>query len=204
MNHFALADWSDFVRLAAPEDLSQNMQNHLESGCDPCTSAELFIRELYQFAALESSFEPPQSLIRMAVAEFAVANLTADLGSGLVRAELSFDSFQCATLGVRSAGTASRHLLYKCGEVCVDMLLEPRLGSKQVMLSGQLVDGKGSIDSLADMPVLLIKEGAKLSETNTNKFGEFSLGYETAARLELLFKLTTRAFVVPIPEPYVA
>lgn len=61
--------------------------------------------------------------------------------SGPTVAQLVHDSGRDpSTAGVRGGYTPARQLLYKAGSVCVDMRVEPELGSNEVVLVGQLMD----------------------------------------------------------------
>jgi hypothetical protein len=80
------------------------------------------------------------------------------------------------------------------------MRLEPKPGSNYVVLVGQLIDAKKPLQGYDAVPVSLLSEGDKLSETKTNQFGEFHFGFESVKHMQLFFGMERSAVVVPLPE----
>jgi len=202
MKHFSLTEWADFVRDVPIPDKEHAMQAHLDSGCAECVKTSAIWRTVMDFAQQEKTYDPPTSSMRIVQAYFGPMQLAASAPEGLEIAQLAFDSFEQAGLaGIRGASSSvPRQLLYKCGTLCIDMRLEPKPGSNYVVLVGQLIDAKKPLKGFEDVQVSLLSEGDKLSETTTNKFGEFHFGFESVKHMQLFFGIEQKALVVPLPE----
>ncbi len=118
------------------------------------------------------------------------------------QANLVFDSaLQTAGTDVRSGSVSGRQLLYKAGNVCIDMHMQSQLGSDSVVLIGQLLDSDRPSQGLPDIPVLLLCEGDTISSQTTNSFGEFDFGIETPHNLQLVFGIgQRRPLIVSMPD----
>lgn len=202
MKHFSLMDWADFVRSAAPAERQGEMEKHLDAGCTKCLKTAEIWRTVMNFAQQEKSYNPPAPAMRIAHSYFGALQLASLVPDGLTVAQLAFDSFQQpGAAGIRSSSAAvPRQLLYKCGTLCIDMRLEPKPGSNYVVLVGQLIDAKKPLQGYDAVPVSLLSEGDKLSETKTNQFGEFHFGFESVKHMQLFFGMERSAVVVPLPE----
>jgi hypothetical protein len=202
MKHFSLGDWADFVRSAASAERRGEMQKHLDTGCKKCLQTADIWRTVMDFAQQETAYNPPAPAIRIAHSYFGSLQLASSAPGELTIAELAFDSFQQpGAAGLRgSVAAVPRQLLYKCGTLCIDMRLEPKPGSNYVVLVGQLIDAKKPLQGYDAVPVSLLSEGDKLSETRTNQFGEFHFGFESVKHMQLFFGMERSAVVVPLPE----
>jgi len=201
MDHYSLPEWVDFVRGTPTKERMTNMQQHLDTGCNPCGKTVAIWRSVLDFAKQEASYEPPASALRMAEAYFVPFKLASTVPQGIQVAKLAFDSFlQAAQAGVRGSATGPRQLLYKCGDLCIDMRLEPKPGSNWVVLVGQVMDEKTPLENLGEVPVSLLSSGDKVSETITNEFGEFHLGFKAVKHLQLFLGMKRSAVVVPLPD----
>jgi hypothetical protein len=202
MQHFSLTEWADFVRETNASEKRVSMQRHLDSQCAECLKTADIWRTVMDFARHEKAYDPPASAMRIVQAYFGPLQLATSAPEGLEIAQLTFDSFQQAGLaGVRGASSSvPRQLLYKCGTLCIDMRLEPKPGSNYVVLVGQLIDAKKPLKGFEDVPVSLLSEGDKVSETTTNQFGEFHFAFESVKHLQLFFGIEQKALVVPLPE----
>lgn len=201
MEHYSLPDWVNFVRSTATKESMTNMQQHLDTGCGECVQTVAIWRSVLDFAKQEAAYEPPASALRMAEAYFVPFKLAASSPQGIQVAKLAFDSFlQAATAGVRGSAAGPRQLLYKCGDLCIDMRLEPKPGSNWVVLVGQVMDEKTPLENFGEVPVSLLSSGDKVSETTTNEFGEFHLGFKAVKHLQLFLGMKRSAVVVPLPD----
>jgi len=202
MKHFSLMEWADFIREVAPLEQRSVMQEHLDTSCQECLKTADIWRTVMDFARREKHYDPPASAMRIVQSTFGPLQLASSAPEGLEIAQLAFDSFQQAGLaGVRGASSSvPRQLLYKCGTLCIDMRLEPKPGSNYVVLVGQLVDAQKPLKGFEDVPVSLLSQGDKLSETTTNQFGEFHFGFESVKHMQLFFGMERSALVVPLPE----
>jgi len=202
MKHFSMTEWADFVREMPLPEKEHVMQAHLDSGCEECVKTATIWRAVMDFAQQEQTYSPPVSSMRIVHAYFGPMLLAGSAPEGIQIAQLAFDSFQQAGLaGIRGASSSvPRQLLYQCGTLCIDMRLEPKPGSNYVVLVGQLIDAKKPLKGFEDVQVSLLSHGDKLSETTTNKFGEFHFGFESVKHMQLFFGIDEKALVVPLPE----
>ena len=116
-------------------------------------------------------------------------------------AELVFDSAEQGKRdGVRGSAAVARQLLYQAGSVCIDMCMQPRPGSEEVVLIGQLLDSNRPDHGIKDIPVRLLQDGDTISRKTTNHVGEFEFGIEAPQDLELAFGIAgRRTVIVPVP-----
>jgi len=117
-------------------------------------------------------------------------------------AELVFDSAMETTVaGLRGAAVPARHLLYRFGSVCVDMCMQPELGTQHVVLLGQLLDSQQPGYSLGDVTVSLLSSGDAVSHQKTNSVGEFCFGFKSIHAAQLVFGMGKhKKLVVPLPD----
>ncbi len=120
----------------------------------------------------------------------------------LAVATLVFDSAQApVAAGIRGAFACARQLLYKSGSVCIDMRMQPKLGTDSVVLIGQLLDSASPTHGMGDVPVSLVCEGDTVARKKTNNFGEFDFGLEALHHTQLIFGIGKhRTIVVPVPD----
>ncbi len=118
------------------------------------------------------------------------------------QAEQVFDSARYTSgRGIRSAVASGRQLLYKAGNICIDMHMQSRPGSDSLVLIGQLLDSERPGHGLRDVSVALLCEGDTISYQTTNDFGEFDFGIETPHHLQLVFGIAERRpLVVSMPD----
>src|SRR5258708_3505167 len=118
------------------------------------------------------------------------------------QAEQVFDSARhAAGRDIRSGAASGRQLLYKPGNICIDMHMQSRPGSDSLVLIGQLLDSERPGHGLRDVSVALLCEGDTISYQTTNDFGEFDFGIETPHHLQLVFGIEQRRpLVVSMPD----
>jgi hypothetical protein len=181
MAHYSSQNWIDYVRnLVSPQDAAA-MTNHLKSGCESCTKEKASWSKLAAFAKTEAQFEPPEHVVNMAKALVQAPKREKALRIREI-AELVFDSFLSPQLaGVRSAaGLGSRQLLYRAGEVMIDVRFEANDESERFAVTGQVFRDQGSKVGMTRVPISLISGKNELARTSTNQFGEFYLEHESA------------------------
>jgi hypothetical protein len=117
-------------------------------------------------------------------------------------AELVFDSARHpAVAGVRASNVQARQLLYRLGTVCVDVCMQPELGSQEVMMVGQLMDSQKPSHGIGDIPVSLLCRENPVSQNITNAVGEFCFGFRTLHGAQLVFDMSeNKTLVVPVPD----
>jgi hypothetical protein len=183
MAHFSSREWIDYVRnMVSPQD-AEAMTNHLKSGCDSCEKEKATWNKLATFAKTEAEFEPPENVVNMAKALVQAPKREKAFRIREI-AELVFDSLMTPQLaGVRSAaGVGSRQLLYRAGEVMIDVRFESSDESERFALTGQVFREQGSKVGMTRVPISLISGKNELARTSTNQFGEFYLEHESAEK----------------------
>jgi len=193
MEHFPEHVWADLVRGVSTQhaktgpsqdrDLRREVESHLESGCETCAASLGVWKQVYSLAARESSYSPPEDVVRMTKLEFTARSQQA---AEACDAALVFDTFsQPALAGVRSSAAAARQMVYEADGFTVDVRFD-RTSPKTVHLFGQVLDADRSRSVLAICPVLLCSQnGALLAEGKTNYLGEFDLQFEAQDGLKL-------------------
>jgi hypothetical protein len=97
--------------------------------------------------------------------------------------------------GVRSLRTSVRQLVYQHESVTIDILLETEQGSGRLLLTGQVLSVRPDDAPQANLPVLLISGTRTLTQTTTDRFGEFTLEFEPTADAGLEIRLAERLWV---------
>ncbi|MGH9737162.1 MAG: hypothetical protein ACRD4X_01050 [Candidatus Acidiferrales bacterium] len=199
MRHFSSEQWADFVRRALKRKDMQEMQAHIESGCDQCKDAVAAWMRVTSLAARESAFEPPAAIVKMAKA--AMKLHARPLRSSI--AKLLFDSVNAPLLaGVRSSSSQPRQLLYGFDEYRVDLRFEPNFDADRALLLGQILSSSADDQGAGSVAVALLRGGQILGTATTNEFGEFQLECDLGGRLELQLTLPEGEIVnVPMVEP---
>lgn len=201
MTHFSSQAWIDFVRrVATPQDTDAITQ-HLAAGCDTCSREKTLWTKVAAFAKTESTYEPPRDIVAMAKA---LVQPKADRKLCIREiAQLVYDSFAAPELvGVRSAaGVGSRQLLYRAGEVMIDVRFEENEGSERFALTGQVFRDSESKVGMTRVPISLISGKDELVRTSTNQFGEFYLEHESAKDLHVSLEISMEKDVfIPLDE----
>jgi len=205
MKHFAAEDWVDFVRGTVREDHKTAMQAHLDRGCQKCQrEAKTWLR-VRETANRQRADEPADSAVRAVKGSFAISGIRSKRHSRGFLAEVLFDSSrEPLPVGVRSAASSSRQILFGAGDMRIDLRLEPEVDSESVSLIGQILDSANPALGPAEASVALLKAGKVVSEASTNRFGEFRLECDLGPRLELRVTLASRkqisiSLIDPIP-----
>jgi hypothetical protein len=203
MAHYSSQNWIDYVRnLVSPQDAAA-MTNHLKSGCESCAKEKASWSKLAAFAKTEAQFEPPEHVVNMAKALVQAPKREKALRIREI-AELVFDSFLSPQLaGVRSAaGVGSRQLLYRAGEVMIDVRFEANDESERFAVTGQVFRDQGSKVGMTRVPISLISGKNELARTSTNQFGEFYLEHEsTDKNLQVSLEVNSEKDVfIPLDE----
>lgn len=175
MKHFSAEEWSDYVRGLSPPGERTQMQEHLDSGCEPCRATVGWLTEIAILAAQDVAVEPPEQVVMRAHAIF-TAPEPRDWIERLeqLAAELVFDSERdLQPAGVRSVESGAVRLLYRAGDYSIELMLEPAEGSCEII--GQIANETNQSDDLNGAVVQIVSAGQTLGETETNQFGEFMI-----------------------------
>jgi hypothetical protein len=146
--------------------------------CRACAAEAARLGSLVQFMASDAANDPPTRVMEWAAGIFQPVLTPAIPGRESVFgriARLVFDSFeQPLPAGVRSvtlSGPMTRKLLYRAGDVDIDVRVETDRDNR-VSLSGQVLSD--SPEFFENAPIRLESRGQSPYETATNPIGEFS------------------------------
>jgi hypothetical protein len=194
MKHFQAEEWADLVRDVASAEAARAMQEHLHDGCQACQAIVDGFRAVVEVSAREANCEPPDHVVRSVKALLALARPQKRTLAALV-----FDSLRQPVLaGVRSAGAAARQIVFKSGDVVVDLKLDPIPGSNLVQILGQVMQKQDSC-GVGCVPVALRKGAQQFAKTFANRFGEFQFEARISSDLNLVIVLPeSRLVEVPL------
>ncbi|HEV8318508.1 MAG TPA: hypothetical protein VGQ10_13935 [Vicinamibacterales bacterium] len=191
MKHITDDIWVDFVRGTLAPDDAEAVDRHLRTGCGRCLHARDLWLSVRQRADRESLYSPPDDALAIARAQFRAFRAERKLTP--IHAVLLFDNLHGASpVGIRGAmAPLLRHLLYQAGSFSIDFSIEPRAGSNELALTGQVADAKRVAirepRSRAPRPkVLLLQGDRELAATATNRVGEFEFQFEAQEDLALM------------------
>jgi hypothetical protein len=191
MKHITDDIWVDFVRGTLAPDDAEAVDRHLRTGCGRCLHARDLWLSVRQRADRESLYSPPDDALAIARAQFRAFRAERKLTP--IHAVLLFDNLHAASpVGIRGAmAPLLRHLLYQAGSFSIDFSIEPRAGSNELALTGQVADAKRVAirepRSRAPRPkVLLLQGDRELAATATNRVGEFEFQFEAQEDLALM------------------
>ncbi len=188
MTHYSPEEWIDFVTGVNQAPGRQEMQMHLDSGCERCKERVAVWRKVQSSAALDARFEPPADAIRVVKAAYGNAGFESQPGLVGIVAEMIFDSFRApAVAGARSAGMQSRQMLFSATPFQIDVNIEAKPGDTRLSVTGQLMDTSQPDSIGKGIPVTLSNRRGQTVQTVTNNFGEFQGEIENRGDLELTF-----------------
>jgi len=177
MRHLSVGTILDQIENKATNADSARQAEHLEN-CGKCSTKAEQVQELLIFMAEDAANETPVETVQWGAQLFQpVIRLETGKDSGLnpIRriAKLVFDSFeQPLTAGVRAgvmgASTIPRQLLFRAGEVDVDIRMESGVDNR-ISLSGQVLSD--SVPFFENTPVRLESHGVARYKTLTNLVG---------------------------------
>jgi hypothetical protein len=157
-----------------PTDVEKStLEGHLAI-CSDCTQLKLEFEALTVRLREDSSFEPPAELVQWGVSLFQpVMQPETKGGIRKIIASLVFDTFdQPMPAGVRGVGTPPRQLLFRAGDVDVDVKIESMEANDRITLVGQVLSSTAKF--FDNTPVKLESHGIVRYRTKTNVVGEFS------------------------------
>ena len=188
MKHFTTEEWIDFSNQVLSSGKHAEMERHLGQGCKRCAKALSTWQRVRQAAAVEATYQPPDSAVRIAKATFAASPLGRGAKSKGTLAELIFDSFLSpATSGARSVAIGTRQMLYRADPYQVDVSIERKPGASRLIVTGQLQNSRQPDVPCRDVPVMISNLRGNVVQTLTNEFGEFREEIKESGDLELVF-----------------
>ena len=202
MEHFSEQPWADFVRGVSGPEASRDISAHLAKGCASCKTAHHTWSRVGRLGTAESSYTPPENLVRLVKLGFAT-NLPQPAQTWTL-ASLVFDSFaQPLMAGVRSGALNFWQVIYEAEGLTVDLRFGHRTPSKAIHLVGQVFD-KQAVRALQNNASIELstEQEQLLAATTVSALGEFYIEFETNANLWLSVKAAGRNPVrIPLTNP---
>jgi hypothetical protein len=172
MRHVTVEDLMNYMDGQGSDVEKSTVQTHLTT-CRECTELNQEFHALVTRLREESSFEPPTELIQWGINLFQPVMQPAAGGLRKIIASLVFDTFDQPMLaGVRRVGAPPRQLLFRAGDVDVDVKIESMEANDRITLVGQVLSSATKF--FDNTPVKLESHGIVRYRTRTNVVGEFS------------------------------
>jgi len=173
MRHLSTENLMNYMDDKASATERSTVEAHL-SDCGDCAELRVELQNLTVQLREDSSFEPPAELVQWGVSLFQpVIQPTAGGKLRKIIASLVFDTYDQPMLaGVRRVGAPPRQLLFRAGDVDVDVKIESMETNDRITLVGQVLSGAEKF--LDNTPVKLESHGIVRYRTRTNVVGEFT------------------------------
>ncbi len=204
--HFSEAMWADFARNVGSGERRAEMQSHLEGGCLRCRGIADRLTAIVRMAANERNLLIPQDFIErakgisQAVPEQSgwIENLNV-----IVAHLIGTGPPDWQPAGVRSVegdpGAASGRMIFQAEDFAVYLKVEPLPGGEAVEIIGEIANEHAREESMEGIPVQMVAKGETLSESATNRFGEFLIEYPARKSATLRFALRNRGQRIDLP-----
>jgi hypothetical protein len=199
MYHFTLGNWLDFSRNLTSEKATEEMQTHLDEGCQQCLKVVRLWRNLVGFGATERVCSPPDRALRSVRGYYGLLKPGKQRARVLVMAHLLFDSFfEALPAGIRSS-QSSRQLVYSAGKLFIDLRIERRSG--RVTIVGQAQRPSHGVPGVVGRTILMMRGTTTIARTTSNRFGEFQFALDSENEEDTEFSIIlkgTTSVVIPL------
>jgi len=166
------------------------MEKHLKEGCQRCQETVSMWQRVQKSAVAEKSYQPPADTVRVVKAALVAAGLKGQRKESRSRISVLFDSFlQPAVKGARSAATDStqRQMLYRADPFQIDVQIEAKPGTSDLMVTGQLLDLTNPAIAGQNINVTLSNLRGNVVHAVSNKNGEFTCEIKNSGDLQITF-----------------
>lgn len=174
MRHITVEKLMEYMDGQLTEGITASIETHIAS-CPECQEARKELQQFMNKLETDSLFEPPVDLVQWSVNLFQPILQPQETLGGKVRkivASLVFDTFDEVLSGVRGVGAAPpRQLLFRAGDIDVDVKIESVETSDRISLVGQVLSNSEKF--FDNTPVKLESHGMVRFKTMTNFVGEF-------------------------------
>ena len=173
MRHLTVENLINYME-SLPTDVEKpTLENHLAT-CRECSELKQELQALMLRLQEDSSFEPPAEAVQWGVNLFQPVMQPESKGTlRKIIAALVFDTYDQPMLaGVRRVGAPPRQLLFRAGDVDVDVKIESMEANDRITLVGQVLSSAAKF--FDNTPVKLESHGIVRYRTRTNVVGEFS------------------------------
>ncbi|HKA17512.1 MAG TPA: zf-HC2 domain-containing protein, partial [Blastocatellia bacterium] len=139
MRHTTTEALMDYIDRRVSEEEKSVVDSHL-SVCKDCSELKQELQSLVVRLREDGSLEPPAELVQWGVNLFQPVIRTEKGGLPKFIASLVFDTFdQPMFAGVRRVGTPPRQLLFRAGDVDIDVKIESMEANDRITLVGQVL-----------------------------------------------------------------
>jgi hypothetical protein len=174
MQHITVENLITYMDGRVSDVEKSTLESHV-SGCGDCTELKQELQALVHRLQDDSHFEPPAELVQRGIDVFQPLMQPQGAIGGVRKfiASLIFDTYDQPMLaGVRRVGAPPRQLLFRAGDVDVDVKIESMEANDRITLVGQVLSNSDKF--LDNTPVKLESHGIVRYRTKTNVVGEFS------------------------------
>jgi len=174
MRHVTIENLIDYIEGQVSDVDRSTLEGHVVT-CRECGELKQEFQALIMRLREDASFEPPADLVQWGLNLFQPVTQPQGIVSGLRKfiASLVFDTYDQPLLaGVRRVGAPPRQLLFRAGDVDVDVKIESMEANDRITLVGQVLSNHAKF--FDNTPVKLESHGIVRYRTRTNLVGEFS------------------------------
>ena len=173
MRHITVENLINYLD-GQPTDVEKSTLDSHVAACTECSELKQKFQALMTRLREDSSFEPPAELVQWGINLFQPVMQVESKGTlRKIIASLVFDTYdQPALAGVRRVGAPPRQLLFRAGDVDVDVKIESMEANDRITLVGQVLSSTAKF--FDNTPVKLESHGIVRYRTRTNVVGEFS------------------------------
>jgi hypothetical protein len=174
MRHITIENLMNYVEGNTSDVEKSTLETHVTS-CVDCAELKQEFQILAYRLKEDASFEPPAELVQWGIDLFQPVMQPQGSGRGIRKfiASLVFDTYDQPMLaGVRRVGAPPRQLLFRAGDVDVDVKIESMEANDRITLVGQVLSNNDKF--FDNTPVKLESHGIVRYRTRTNVVGEFS------------------------------
>jgi hypothetical protein len=174
MRHITIENLMNYVEGNVSDVEKSTLETHVTS-CGDCAELKQEFQVLAYRLKEDASFEPPTDLVQWGIDLFQPVMQPQGSGRGIRKfiASLVFDTYDQPMLaGVRRVGAPPRQLLFRAGDVDVDVKIESMEANDRITLVGQVLSNNDKF--FDNTPVKLESHGIVRYRTITNVVGEFS------------------------------
>jgi anti-sigma factor ChrR (cupin superfamily) len=178
MEHINTEDLVEFVEGRIPRETRAAVEAHL-AACAACQGLRQEFESLLGQLRQDAAFEPPADLVQWGIDLFQPLLRSKEQRNGgskkarSIIAAVVFDTYDEPMLaGVRRAGLPPRQLLFRAGDVDIDVKIESLETDGRISLAGQVLSNTAAF--FDNTSVKLESHGVVRYRTTTNPVGEFS------------------------------
>jgi hypothetical protein len=172
MRHLTIENIVNYMDGQATDVEKSTLEAHL-ANCRECLELKQEFQSLMLQLREDSYFEPPAETLEWGINLFQPVMQPEKGGVRKIIASLVYDTFDQPMLaGVRRVGVPPRQLLFRAGDVDVDVKIESMEANDRITLVGQVLSSATKF--FDNTPVKLESHGIVRYRTRTNVVGEFS------------------------------